>query len=89
MDRMGIENPEGQEFNLKFSGDGAKFSRTTNFTLLTFSVLECGKDVLSTKGMCTFAALKAPEDYCSLRDNLKPVFDEINDLIKEGGVEID
>ena len=35
---------------IKLSGDGAKFSRSSNYILLSFSFLSCNTDVLSGSG---------------------------------------
>ena len=39
-------------------------------------------------GNHTFAAVKASEDYMSLRDSLKPVFEELNSLLKEKRIKV-
>ena len=84
-----IEDPEGQHFNLKVSGDGAKFSRTSNFLLMSFALLETGKDVLCSNNQCTFAAVKAPEEFDACREPMSSIFKEINELIEARSIEID
>ena len=41
----------GKYIRVKISGDGAKFSRSSNYVLLSFSLLNMGSQVLSDSGM--------------------------------------
>ena len=41
----------GDTIKIKFSGDGAKFSRTSNFVLLSFGILTKEANVLSGSGI--------------------------------------
>ena len=43
-------NP-GFKLDVKISGDGGKMSRITNFVVISFSVLNDEKDVMSSKGI--------------------------------------
>ena len=43
----------GDTIKIKFSGDGAKFSRTSNFVLLSFGILNKHANVLSGSGIVT------------------------------------
>ena len=88
MNERGVDNPEGQKFKLKISGDGARFSRTSSFTLLSFAFLNTGREVLSSAGHRTFAVVKGGEDYDIMKESLQVVWTEINDLIKKGSVDI-
>ena len=38
------------------------------------------------RGYHTFAAVRSPEDYDSLRKSFEPVFSEMNELIRDGKV---
>lgn len=74
---------------IKFSGDGAKFSRHANYVLFSFSLPSLCSDVLAGTGNHTFAAVKCPEKYDSLGEALEPVFSEINELLTEKEIEVD
>ena len=41
---------QGEKVKVKVSGDGARMSRLTNFILLSFTILQEGDDILSSKG---------------------------------------
>ena len=68
---------------LKFSGDGAKFGKNTNYVLFSFSLPSLCDDALTAAGNHTFAAVKCSETYDSLKNALEPVLTEMNELIKE------
>ena len=44
------EELSGIRLQVKISGDGAKMTRLTNFILLSFSLLNEGEEVMSSKG---------------------------------------
>ena len=47
-----------EEITVKLSGDGAKFSSTSNFVLLSFSFPQCNTEALSGSGnyvKCNFS----------------------------------
>ena len=50
---------------IKISGDGAKMSRSTNFMILSFSLLQTGEKVMSLRGNRT-AIVNGPEKYDTL-----------------------
>ena len=75
--------------DIKFSGDGAKFSRNSKYVLFSFLFPSLCSDVLVGTGNHTFAAVKCPEKYESLSEALEPVFGEINKLISEKEIEVD
>lgn len=43
-------HPKEEPIKIKISRDGAKMSRTTNFMILSFSLLQTGERVISSKG---------------------------------------
>jgi hypothetical protein len=53
LDTQGTINISDPEFKLdiKISGDGAKMSLLTNFVVISFSILNNEKDVMSSKAM--------------------------------------
>ena len=88
---------------VKLSGDGALFSRTAQFTLLSFSfpdlstenALSCYGNVYieSMTTLCTgnytFAAVKEGENFLVIKEAFAPVLEEINNLIAAGKVLVD
>lgn len=60
-----------EKIQLKISGDGAKMSRNSNFVLLSFSLLQSRKDVMSAKGTHTFAIYKGSESYDTMKTLLR------------------
>ena len=85
------EHPQHDQHSpvkIKISGDGAKISRTTNFNLLSFSVLDIGQNVLSGRGNRTIAIVNGPENYEVLKTSFKNVFGTINNLINSGEINI-
>ena len=74
---------------IKFSGDGAKFSRGSSYILFSFSFPSLCSNVLAGTGNHTFAAVKCSEKYESLSEALAPVLAEMNDLISERKIEVD
>lgn len=79
-DEFGDELPS--TVRVKLSGDGAKFSKSSSYVLLSLSFPGVS-NVLAGTGNHTFAAVKISEKYELLRDSLKPVFKELNSLIKK------
>ncbi len=67
---------------VKIGGDGAPFSRTSSYILLSFSLPSLQKK-LSSDGVHTIAALKGADDYTVLKDGFAPVIKEINDLLQD------
>ncbi|KAL5489410.1 hypothetical protein EMCRGX_G018500 [Ephydatia muelleri] len=53
----------GEKIPVKFSSDGAKFSRTSNMMILSFSILVPQGRYLSGTGYHTIAVVKGCEDY--------------------------
>ena len=57
--------------------------------LLSYVILDSDKhEVLSSASHQTFAAIKAPEKYEALKDSLVPCWEEINELVKHGKVDV-
>ena len=62
---------------IKISGDGAKMSRSTNFLILSFCLLQTGKKVM-LKGNRTTAIVNGPEKYDTLEHSFSLVINDIN-----------
>ena len=70
---FGINKP----VKIKISGDGAKMSRSTNFLILSFCLLQTGKKVM-LKGNRTTAIVNGPEKYDTLEHSFSLVVNDIN-----------
>ena len=51
---------------VKISGDGAKMSRSSNFMILSFSLLQTAEKVMSSRANRTIAIVNGPEKYDTL-----------------------
>lgn len=69
---FGINKP----VKIKISGDGAKMSRSTNFMILSFCLLQTGEKVM-LKGNRT-AIVNGPEKYDTLEHSFSLVINDIN-----------
>ncbi|CAB4016317.1 Hypothetical predicted protein [Paramuricea clavata] len=73
---------------VKLSGDGARMTRSTNFMLSSFALLQQG-NVMSSKSNRTVAIINGKEDYQTLKTALPDFFDEVNSLIETGSLLVD
>ena len=64
-------------------------SRTTNFMILSFSLLQTGDRVMSFKGNRTLCIVNGPEKYDTLKTSLGNVISDINCIIKNSKIEVD
>jgi len=71
---------------IKVSMDGARMSRTTNFLILSFCLLQNEENAMSSKGNRTIAVVNGPEGYDTVRDSLKKPVEEINNLIAKKSI---
>lgn len=78
-----------ETIQIKLSGDGARMSRTTNFMLMSFTLLQLKEDVMSPKHNKTVAIINGPEYYETLKASLNNFFKEVNGLIKRGKLSVD
>ena len=74
---------------VKFSGDGASFSRNATYELLSFSFPSLCDDALAGTGNHTFAAVKCTENYDNLKQALEPVLADMNELIEAQEIEVE
>jgi hypothetical protein len=74
---------ENETIKVKISGDGAQMTRTSNFILMSFALLQFTDDILAAKGNYTIVVVKSKEDYIVLTNCFKDVFGEINDMVRE------
>ena len=81
-----IEEPSNETVTVKISGDGAQFSSTSSFVLMTYCILFGATNTQASSSHMSFAALKGSETYETLRDGFKDVWTEINALIKVSNI---
>ncbi len=74
--------------HVKFSGDGARFTRSASYVLLSFSFPSLSTDVLAGSGNHTFAAIRCVEKYDTLEAGLESVFTDIDELIQLQEIEV-
>ncbi|KAJ7369993.1 hypothetical protein OS493_034939 [Desmophyllum pertusum] len=74
---------------VKISGDGAKMSRSTNFMILSFCLLQTGEKVMSSRGNRTIAIVNGPEKYDTLKHSFSSAINEINTVLETGFIEVD
>ena len=74
---------------VKISGDGAKMSRSTNFMILSFCLLQTGEKVMSSKANRTIAIVNGPEKYETMKQSFSSAINEINTVLETGFIEVD
>ena len=58
-------------------------TRSSNFILMSFAILQSTDDVLAANGNHTIAVVKGKEDYDVLKHCFRDVFNDINDMLRE------
>ena len=76
-------NEGSQTMRIKLAGDGASMTRHTSYQMFSFSLLNWGADVLSPSHVRAVAVVVGQESYENLRDGMRDVFQEVNELIDE------
>ncbi|XP_074662584.1 uncharacterized protein LOC141915078 [Tubulanus polymorphus] len=74
-----------KKIEIRISGDGARMTKTSNFITVAFNFLNAG---LPDKPIA-LGILKGSESYENFKTGLKPLIDEINDLISSKQIDID
>lgn len=77
-----------EKIQVKLSGDGARMTRSTNFMMFSFALLQ-KPNVMSSKSNRTVAIVNGKEEYETLASSLKDFFQEVNSLIEQGAILID
>ena len=67
-----LQKPElrNEVVQVKLSGDGARMSRSTNFMMISFALLQCNEKVMLSKSNRTVAIVNGPENYETLKGSL-------------------
>ncbi|CAB4028869.1 Hypothetical predicted protein [Paramuricea clavata] len=79
---------DNETIKVKISGDGANVTRSSNFILMSFAILQSTDDVLAAKGNHTIAVVKGKEDYDVLKHCFRDVFNDINDMLREKNLDL-
>ena len=74
---------------VKISADGVKMSKTTNFMILSFALLQTGKNVMSSSGNRSLAIVNGPEKCNTLASSFATVINDINSVAKNGKINVD
>ena len=74
-------NVTDDPIKVKISADGAKMSRTTNFMIISFALLQAGKSVMSSRGNRTVAIVNGPEKFITLASSFATVINDINSWV--------
>ena len=82
-------HPLEEPIKVTISGNGAKMSRSTNFLILSFSLLQTGDRVIFSKGNRTLCIVNGPEKNDTLKTSMGGVISDINLIIKNGKIEVD
>ena len=85
-------NPEhnpNDAIKIKVSMDGARMSRTTNFLILSFCLLQDEENAMSSKGNRTIAVVNGPESYDTVHYSLKKPLEEVNKFIGRKLIQVD
>lgn len=64
-------------------------SRTTNFMMFSFALLQAKESIMSSKSNRTVAIINGPEKYETMKTSLKHFFKEVNELIEKGQITVD
>ena len=78
-----------ETIGIKISGNGAKITHSSNFVLLSLSLLQQKDAVMSARGNHTIAVVKGEEKYDTLKESFQKFFDEINALNRSKKLTID
>eukprot|EP00731_Ephydatia_muelleri_P025685 Em0017g768a len=76
-------------FRIKLSSDGAKFSRCSNFFLVSFAIRNLEQRVLSPRDNHTVAVVKMPECHDILATTLEPLLQVIKLLMESQIIEVE
>ena len=64
--------------------------RSTNFMILSFSLLQTGEKVISSRGIRTIAIVNGPEKYDTLEHSFSSAINEImNTILEAGFIDVD
>jgi hypothetical protein len=80
---------DGVPLRVKISGDGANMTRSSNYILMTFGLLDAPEDIMAANGNHTIAVVKGKEDYDVLKESFKDVLRDINEVVAEKKIDVD
>ena len=74
---------------MKISGDIANMTRSSNYIIMTFGLLDASEDIMAAKGNHTIAVVKGKEDYDVLKESFKDVLRDMNEVVAEKKIDVD
>ena len=74
---------------MKISGDIANMTRSSNYILMTFGLLDASEDIMAAKGNHTIAVVKGKEDYDVSKESFKDVLRDMNEVVAEKKIDVD
>ena len=77
-----------EPIKVKISCDGAKMSKSANFMILSFSLLQTGDLVMSSKGNRTIAIVNGPEKYETIETSFSEIISDINSVDNNGKIKV-
>ena len=80
---------KGEKVEIKLSGDGAQMSRSTNFMMFSFSLLQFDEKVMSSKGNRTVEIVNGPEKYETLKISFCDFVADANELVRNKTISVD
>ncbi|CAB4040368.1 Hypothetical predicted protein, partial [Paramuricea clavata] len=80
---------DGVPLRVKISGDGANMTRSSNYILMTFGLLDASEDIMAANGNHTIAVVKGKEDYDVLKESFKDILRDINEVVAEKKIDVD
>lgn len=63
-------------------------TRLRNYVILSYCLVDETEDALSARGTNTIAVMSGSESYDSMKANFKDCWDEINQIVADGQIEI-
>ncbi|CAG2189964.1 unnamed protein product [Mytilus edulis] len=82
LERHTVKHSDVNDIKIKFSGDGTKVSRISNFVIFSISNMSINGS-LSFQEQHTFAIVECSETYDNLKKCCKPIFDQFNSVLSK------
>ncbi|CAC5411399.1 unnamed protein product [Mytilus coruscus] len=82
LERHAVKHNDVNDIKIKFSGDGTKVSRISNFVIFSISNMSTNGS-LSFQEQQTFAIVECSETYDNLKKCCKPIFDQFNSVLSK------
>lgn len=86
---MSGEELRAQPILVKIEGDGCVVSKQTNWTTLSFLLIDSGRRLQSHRLHRLLAVVEIPENYFQIREALKDLIEEVNSVANKGSVNVE